>query len=201
MTGRDEKGEQQRRDTVPGRHAILVLLDRELTAEQLDENTRRVERPAVAESRQAGRVLVFRLRSEALAVPAGDVDRVTRVAKVHHVPHRSNRIVRGIVNIGGELQLCGSLANLLDLSRPVDEPSDHQQQRMIVLGRGRNRWAFSADRVEGVATVALDDGRSPPVTVQYARDGYVETVVSLGEQRAALLKTDRIVAGFQAALS
>ncbi|MFV2066345.1 MAG: chemotaxis protein CheW [Pirellulales bacterium] len=193
-------GDSHRAGAEHQQQSILKLLDRELSPGQLDENTARVGQPMGTEPRKVARVLVCRLHGETLALPATDIDRVAHVAIVHRIPHRTNRVVRGIVNMGGELQLCGSLADLLGMTARADEASDDQRQRMVVLGRGRNRWSFLVDEVFGVAVYRLDHVRRPPMTVENARDCFVEAVISTTDRTATLLKTDRILSGFRAAL-
>lgn len=196
----DPQGDPHHAGAEHQQQSILKLLDRELSSGQLDENTERVGQPIGTEPRKVARVLVCRLLGETLALPAADVDCVAHVATVHRIPHRTNRVVRGIVNMGGELQLCGSLADLLGMTARTDEASDDQRQRMVVLGLGQNRWSFLVDEVFGVAIYGLDHVRRPPVTVEDARDCFVEAVISTADWTASLLKTDRILAGFRAAL-
>jgi hypothetical protein len=55
--------------------------------------------------------------------------------------------------------------------------------------------------VLGVVEIDLRSVQPPPVTIEHARDRYTDSIVSLGEASAALLSTDRLKAGFEAALS
>jgi chemotaxis-related protein WspD len=183
--------------------AMIRLLDRPLSAADLVETTARIGQPITPPERETRSVLAFRLRAEWFAVVAGDVHRVTCPVVVHHIPHRSNAIIRGLCNIEGQLLICGSLRDLLGL---VDAEMPDAEQlsgdvRMLVLGEPHDGWVVEVDAVLGVVDIDLRSVQPPPVTVEHARDRYTDSIVSLCEARAALLSTDRLKAGFEAALS
>src|SRR5262245_31452140 len=58
-------------------------------------------------------VLIFRLGQEWLAFRTQAVAEVTLPRPVHRIPHRSNDVLIGLVNLRGQLQLCISLSGLL----------------------------------------------------------------------------------------
>lgn len=94
-------------------------------------------------------VLIFRLGVEWLAF-AQTIAEVTNPRPVHRVPHRSNEIFVGLVNLQGQVQLCVSLHGLLGV------PAPSAPARLVVL-RDRDRaenWAFAADEVVGVQNIA-----------------------------------------------
>jgi len=51
---------------------------------------------------------IFRLGTEWLSLPSHLFAEVTDVLPIHIIPHRTNAILLGMVNIRGELQLCVS---------------------------------------------------------------------------------------------
>ena len=74
--------------------------------------------------------------------PIQAVAEVTLPRLVHGIPHRSNAVLAGLVNLRGQVQLCISLHGLLGVTAP-ESPS-----RLVVL-RDPDRaetWAFAADR-------------------------------------------------------
>ena len=68
-------------------------------------------------------VLIFRLGQEWLAFRTQTVAEVTLPRPVHRIPHRSNEIFIGLVNLRGQLQLCISLHGLLGVEPPQSSPS------------------------------------------------------------------------------
>ena len=94
-------------------------------------------------------VLIFRLGTEWLAFHTRTVAEVTTPRPVHRVPHRTNEVFLGLVNLQGQVQLCVSLHGLLGVT-VVSTPA-----RLVVL-HDRNRaesWVFAADEVLGVQHV------------------------------------------------
>jgi chemotaxis-related protein WspD len=191
-------------DASPADNALQRLLDRPLSEDALREQTDRVSQLMEEADREGTRVLLFELGRELLALPAGDVARVTGRVQEHRVPHRTNDIYRGLCNIDGELVLCGDLASLLRVTRKTaqkdDEDDGDDPQRTLVLGDLDNRWAFTVDIVRGVARIEPGAIQPPPITVERALIRYTDSIVQAGKEQAALLSTERVVSGFMAAL-
>ena len=61
-------------------------------------------------------VLIFRLGEEWLAFRTHTVAEVTLPRPVHRIPHRSNAVLSGMVNLQGQVQLCVSLHGLLGVT-------------------------------------------------------------------------------------
>jgi chemotaxis-related protein WspD len=66
------------------------------------------------EERAVGKesLMIFRLGAEWLGLRAGLFQSIEEQKAVHRIPHRSNKILLGLVNIQGGLQLCISLRTL-----------------------------------------------------------------------------------------
>lgn len=184
--------------------AMSRLLDRPLDEDEVRAATLRVEQPLTSADGELVSLLTFRLDDELFGLPAGDVVRVTHVAAVHRIPHRTNAVIRGLCNVEGELLLCANLAAVLEL--PHREPSDTaaaaDRRRMVVLGRRADSWAVVADEVLGVMRLAARTFLPPPVTVHKARQCFTRNLVPLPDGRTlAVLDAMRLDAGFKAALT
>ncbi len=91
------------------------LFERQPPTDYVDEQTVLLSEETASETAGSEAMIVFRIEEEWLAL---DVDVVVEVAEprpVHRVPHRTDRLLMGIVNIRGELQLCISLRELLGI--------------------------------------------------------------------------------------
>ena len=62
-------------------------------------------------------VMTFRIGDEWFAVTARSLQEIAELRTIHRVPHNDNPHVAGIVNIGGEVDICYSLGNLLGVKR------------------------------------------------------------------------------------
>lgn len=98
-------------------------------------------------------VVIFRLQQEWLALPASILRETTQKSVIHTIPHRSNSILRGLINIRGELLLCVSLNHLLNLetletTQPTLSPLAHS--RMVVVEKTGDTWVFAVDELYGI---------------------------------------------------
>jgi chemotaxis-related protein WspD len=133
-------------------------------------------------------VLIFRLGPEWLAFRTQTVAEVTTPRPVHKVPHRTNAIFLGLVNLQGQVQLCVSLHGLLGVTAMSG------LARLVVL-RDRKRaesWAFAADQVLGVQHVPRARWRGVPSTLANATVGFSQAVLSWKERSIGLLDEERV---------
>lgn len=136
-----------------------------------------LEETVTAAETEVASVLVFRLGSEWLALPTRALVEVTSRRACHRVPHRTEGILEGIVNIRGQLQLCVSVHRLLGID-PGEGPgprnvptadSGSDGRRLVVVERpglaANDRWVFAVDEVAGVQRVERSRLRGVPATV------------------------------------
>jgi chemotaxis-related protein WspD len=132
--------------------------------------------------------LIFRLGEEWLAFRSQIIAEVTLPRLVHRVPHRSNSILAGLVNLRGQVQLCISLHGLLGVIAPASS------SRLVVL-RDPDRaetWAFAADEVLGVRRVSRSQWRSVPSTLINPAVGFSQAVLSWNGRSVGLLDEQRV---------
>ena len=91
------------------------LFERKPPAGHLAEWTKRLAEPEAAIERGTISVLVFRVGDEWLAADIGLLVEIAELRPIHTIPHRSNSVLAGLVNIRGELPLCVSLGGLLGI--------------------------------------------------------------------------------------
>ncbi|MDF5706182.1 MAG: chemotaxis protein CheW [Nostoc sp. S4] len=97
-------------------------------------------------------VVIFRLQQEWLALPAQVFKETTPLSVIHTLPHRHNQVLRGLINIRGELLLCVSLSHLLniDSDTPLQVLSPVVHSRMVVIEKAGNAWVFPVDELYGL---------------------------------------------------
>lgn len=134
-------------------------------------------------------VIIFRLGQEWMALPAHLFEQVTPPRVVHTLPHRSNQILRGIVNIRGNILLCVSLHHLLGVSSqstnrsnddlsPTSTPlSPVVYQRMIVMKRQGETWVAAIDELYGVQTIHLEELQATPAVVAKETETYIQGII------------------------
>ena len=141
-------------------------------------------------------MLLFELCAEHFAVPVASVLRVTRPVTIRRIPHRTNRIIRGIGCVEGELLICVDLSNLLEVGdsderdHRVPEQPEHQtadRRRLIVVGEATRSWAAEVDAVAGVIRTDPTTYQMPPLTVEHALKRYTASLLPHGDGLVSLL--------------
>jgi chemotaxis-related protein WspD len=216
--------------------AARTFFDRPPPEGYLDEWTRRIgvsgdHFGAQLEDRGAGggqstiSVLIFRLGCERLAFLTRVISEVTLPRTVHRIPHRSNAILIGLVNLRGELQLCVSLHGLIGVEAAPSEPpsalqlrtgsspelsmdrsaetfadpSTRATERLIVV-RDRRRsesWIFAADEVLGVHRIPAEQVRTVSSSLANPEVSFSQAILSWSGLKVALLDEERIFAALQ----
>ncbi|MEA5577154.1 chemotaxis protein CheW [Anabaena sp. UHCC 0451] len=120
---------------------------------------------------------IFRLQREWLALSAQVLKETISPSLIHAIPHRSNEILKGLVNIRGELQLCISLSNLLHLETTQTLPealSPIVYARMIVIQKEGFTWVFPVDEFYGLYRFHEHELRDTPNSATSAINTYTK---------------------------
>jgi chemotaxis-related protein WspD len=174
------------------------LLDRPADAAYLAERAGALAEPVVSEDKTVLAAIVFDVGGEAFALESKRVLEVTEARGVHRVPHRSNGVFRGLVNVHGQLDLCFSLSGLLGIE---DRPGDaNDALRIVVAELGGERAVFSVDHVRGVRRFAQSSFRDAPATSVRRALPFVQSMVADGDDRIGVLDPDALRAGFEGSL-
>lgn len=161
-------------------------------------------------------VLLFRLDQEILALPTALFAEVSLPRPVHRVPHRTNKVFVGIVNVRGRLHLCASLRGVLGLGdeAPIrirevtttDSNVFSDPRRLLVVDQRGERWAFHADEVKGVERIPRSDLGRLPGTLANPAGSCSRSVFTWHERRqdgstrswqVGLLDEERVLAAFR----
>lgn len=148
---------------------------------------------AIVPSAQTLSVIIFRLGGEWLALPVRLLQEVTQPCIIHTLPHRSNELFLGLVNIRGEILLCVALSNLLDLEATTDSSqnlSSVASKRMVVVASEENRWVFTVDEVCGVHRFQLSELQNTPVVISKATEAYTKGVILWQGHKVNYLDSD-----------
>ncbi|MEH2350787.1 MAG: chemotaxis protein CheW [Nostoc sp.] len=122
-------------------------------------------------------VVIFRLQREWLALSAQIFKEMSPPRVIHTLPHRSNQILRGLVNIRGELLLCISLSHLLNLEvadTAVQTVSPLVYSRLVVLEKAGNTWVFAVDELYGIHRFHRDELQDAPKSLTQGTQAYTK---------------------------
>jgi chemotaxis-related protein WspD len=170
--------------------AAVALLDRDMPADYLADWTRHVAQGNPAAERDTHSVVVFRIGVEWLALPTIVFKEIVGVRPIHSLPHRRNGLVLGLANIRGELLVCISLRQILQLDEsaaPKKEKQRAANPRLLVLRHEDSRAACPVDEVYGVQRFYSRDLMAVPATFGRATPTYTKAVLSWQQKSVGLL--------------
>ncbi len=165
------------------------LFQREPPAECVDEWTEALAREEAAPACERVAVVIFRLGAEWLALDVGFLVEVAPMRVVRRVPQRTNRLLLGLVNIRGELQLCVALAELLGI-----EVAAGSGERLLIAGDAPRQWAFVVNEVAGVHRMRPHVIGNAPSTVAHSPGPFSLGVFLWESKRVGYLSAERIAA-------
>ncbi|MBJ7308841.1 chemotaxis protein CheW [Rugamonas sp. CCM 8940] len=125
--------------------------------------------------------LVFRLGREWLALPTALFVAVAPQTRPHRLPHRSGRELLGVVNVGGTLHPCMSLAAMLGIDE--NEPLADTQQgrhifpRLLLLRWNEQTFAVPAADLHGIVRHASAALQAPAATINKGLARYLAGVL------------------------
>jgi chemotaxis-related protein WspD len=140
-------------------------------------------------------VMIVRLGNEQVAFPTSFLQEVTPTCTIQPLPHRSNKLFLGLVNIRGEILLCASLAHLLNLeSSHYDSPTVNlsKPKKMIVAGDGDNKWVFPVDEVYGIYRFQTQELQNAPVVIAKASEAYTQGIINWQGKKVNYLDSELI---------
>jgi len=177
------------------------LLEREVPLDYLNERTAVLAETQPAEllarvaAIRSGRTidtvsaLVFRLGNERFALNARVLQEITHLSPIHTLPHRTNDLLLGLVNIRGEIILCASLSHLLSIET-ASPPSNSKDQRLLVVGHKERSWVFPVDEVYRIHRFHTSELEAVPVVIAKANETYTQGVIDWYQKKVNYLDTE-----------
>ena len=182
------------------------LLEREIPVDYLNEWTailasHQTQSPLAIGDQEAVRIgratdtfsaIVFRLSNELFALPVGVLQEVTHLSAIHTLPHRSNDLFLGLVNIRGEILLCASLSHLLGLETVTEPLSSDRDCRMLVVGKN-GKWVFPVDEVHRIYRFHLNEFKATPVVISRSQETYSQGVIDWHHKKVNYLNAELLL--------
>ncbi len=178
---------------------LLTLNPTAITTD--DNNSLPQLRRTTAEFYDPVSLVIFRLGGEWLALAAFTFQEVTVPCVIHTLPHRSNEILLGLVNIRGELLPCISLSNLLGLKEQGSHPKlkNHPGDltptvypRMVVVNIKGDLWVFWVDEIEGIHRCDRHLIEEVPAVVSKAPVTYTKWIVKWRDKKVNYLDEELV---------
>ena len=176
--------------------AAAHLLDREPPPDYIAHWTEQARQAKGTAEQAAISVLIFRIRSERLALPTRALTEIASLRPIHSIPHRRGGAIVGLANIRGELLVCVSLQELLRVQAPPDsEKAANAAARLLVIQRDGMRAVCPVDEVHGIERILERDLGPVPATVRGADTTYTRALVTWRTHSVGLLDEQALFQG------
>jgi chemotaxis-related protein WspD len=181
------------------REAGKKLFERPMPEDYLREWTQTLAEEKEPEPEETVSVLIFRLKGQWLAINAHFfqeiLDSETYLQYVHSIPQRKNPILKGIINIQGEMEIYVSLEHLLHITAEEQTAAeDKAYQRLAVLQNQQGSWVFAADEIYGLESVDIKSFENVPATVGQIPQKLTRGVFNWKDLHVAYLDAELLLA-------
>lgn len=175
------------------------LYDRPPPTGYLEEWTERIAAPENPPAGKTIPVLIFRVQEEWLAIDVVHAVEVAPARKIRRIPHQTDNVLSGLVNIRGELHLAVSLRSLLGIT---DQPTNALStapdlSRLLVVERGSARWVFEIDEVSDIEHLEESSLGSLPSTVAAGTAVFTRGVFRWNGRAVGYLDPERVFAALR----
>jgi chemotaxis-related protein WspD len=136
---------------------------------------------------------VFRAGGEWLALPSHMIQEVVNMGPIHSIPNINNKVLRGLVNIHGRLQICVSIGRVLAIEKLEKteeqlDPNYISPERLVVVLQKRHLVAFPVSEVKGTIRYTSEMIKDLPVTVSGSKAVYTMGILHIDGKDIGLLK-------------
>jgi chemotaxis-related protein WspD len=179
--------------------AAVRNLQRPVGPDYLREWAEHFRAPQDAGAPHDSSCVAFRIGREWLALPTGMFQQIAPKAVPHRLPHRNARGLRGVVNAGGKLYPCISLADLLGIDEAAGQARTgrHTFARMLLVQWEGLSYALPVAELHGIIRYAASSLKPPAATINKGIERYLAGVLPHEEMQVGCL--DGSLLGYQLA--
>lgn len=157
--------------------------------------------PAAGTQQLDASCLVFRIGREWLSLPTKIFVSVAPQARPHRLPHRTEPGLSGIVNVGGTLYPCMSLAALLGIDENEGDAATgrHTFARLLLTQWEDQAYALPVADLHGILRYATKSVQAPAATINKGLSRFLSGVIAHQDMHIGVL--DPALIGYQLARS
>lgn len=156
------------------------LLERKAEQDYIDDWTNLLAKPIpYPQNFKYSPLVIFRIYDEWLALCTQVFVEIGEKRPLHTIPHRSNKILLGLINLRGQLRLCIALHNFLEI-KPREGYEDilKNYQRILAIQKDGEFWAIPVHEVFGIYYCTPDSILNVPVTIAKSTANYLKGVIT-----------------------
>jgi chemotaxis signal transduction protein len=119
---------------------------------------------------------------------------ITYCDKHHSLPHRKSPVLRGLVNVRGELLLCFSLGYLFKLQKSEKPLASNKtvHERYIVISDEQEDYTFPVSEVNNILRYDPELLEKPPATINEAACSFVKGIIKHDRLNIGILDSDLV---------
>jgi chemotaxis-related protein WspD len=119
-------------------------------------------------------VVIFRLGDEWFSMPVSVFSEVNPMKMIHNLPHNKSKILRGVVNIRGELKICVSIGYLIGLNKGKrnENSNNNTTNRLIMISKDNYEIVFPVTEIAGIHRYDSSELNKCPSTIPGGSDHY-----------------------------
>jgi chemotaxis-related protein WspD len=165
------------------------MLERPMSDEYQLEWTERLATADSAPEDRSRSVLVFRLGDEWIGLDCRFVQEISEMRSIHSLPHKTGTLIKGLVNMRGELKLCLSIGALLQLDKATEDYRvDHEiHERLIYVAKQDQSFVFPVSEVHGVHRYCANSVKATPSTLAKAKQSFTAGVLAWENRHIGLI--------------
>lgn len=150
-------------------------------------------------------IVVFRLGDEWLGLPTKIIKEISEIRPVHSIPNSKSAVVKGLVNVRGELQLWVSMGTLL----AVDKGESHSDnalrksflERLVILSKDGEQFVFPVSEIIGTHRIWKENVRDVPSTAANSMYSHLAGLFELDGRHVGLLDEELLVNSLRRSLT
>lgn len=169
----------------------------------LEQWTRVISDDVAPVSKTSQSIIYFRMGEEWFSLSTRNFVEVSQLKSVHKIPHQSGNLIHGVINIGGSVRLCLSLAFLLGVAK--SEQGKHLAsrgvyKRFLVVQINTKDYVFPVDEVGGVHRYDPEDLKQVPATIEAEKAQLLLGMLDIDNKNVACIDANKLAQTFEVML-
>lgn len=146
-----------------------------------------LKHPIVEEATPRQSLLIFRIKSEWLALPSHCIREITQTSFIHSLPHTKSDVLLGITNVQGNLLITISMQNLLGIPDTEQvSPDHHGYTRNIVFGNKKEIFVFPVEEIYGLIHLKPGKIESTPISISKSPKNFFSGIFTLPDNALSI---------------
>ncbi len=173
------------------------LLTRAIPEDYQESWTVLLAREEVNKSNDSLSIVVFRLGDEWLGLPTIIVKEISEIRPVHGIPNSKSAVVKGLVNVRGELKLWVSMGTLLSVDKGENynftELRKSFLERLVIIEKDGDQFVFPVSEIIGTHRIWKDSIRDVPATAANSMYSHLAGLFELDGRHVGVLDQELLL--------